>query len=700
MAAKVRPSSAYGRAEPQDRRLLSIGSKASAAAPPARLRSPPRPPTGASNRGVRSPPRRDYYQSTTNGNAHRPLPTPSKSAAPLATPKWSARAPSAPSGAKSREWGVGNSYPRERGVDSFDAHGSQEDGDPQTNGEQDQDPDLENFKSDEHRGDEEHADGEEGLQADMDDFENQDIMPDEGEGEDGVAPDECEDEFNAEEEDAERDFRDELYREIDPGSDQEPAIDDVPRREGDLSLDEIPDDQREAVEGNLQLKRALSQDLELAASKRRRTDSGPPQIENETSQRLIRQWRLDRDSTTSFVLRMADPETVEALAKSRWTPNPAGKRTPAEQVYEQLTKLKERQGPPAGPLDAVAAFGHRWHLTAADDDALAKLDHKSMRHVFREYDKSRPLPEIIEDTYAGAVFDDDDVAVPNKPGLYVLGRSQCLELIDPFGDALVLGDANLTFSLQLAEHRKSLHHVGRTVATTFEKRETLRERYREIDQTIKTLEELGAEVLHNVDCTRLAVDPRFQGMEEKFGAVYYNFPHAGVVPGFFDGHPFVRWRHANLMHLFFRALRTFVKPGGSVKVSSNSGATGVRYSDIIGGASASEFAHAETFPFLEWTLSRYSRSYGDRRDEQRRPEDGEVYRDQRARSDMVYCFTYTPTGTQLKAPNINYPPTKEELLASNEGKAGRLPSGVGARRKRVEELYELFLSYVQGIHVG
>ena len=28
------------------------------------------------------------------------------------------------------------------------------------------------------------------------------------------------------------------------------------------------------------------------------------------------------------------------------------------------------------------------------------------------------------------------------------------------------------------------------------------------------------------DC-RLAVDPRFKGMEKKFGAVYYNFPHAG-----------------------------------------------------------------------------------------------------------------------------------------------------------------------------
>ena len=51
----------------------------------------------------------------------------------------------------------------------------------------------------------------------------------------------------------------------------------------------------------------------------------------------------------------------------------------------------------------------------------------------------------------------------------------------------------------------------------------------------------------------------FQG---SLGAVYYNFPHAGAVSGFFDGHPCVNWRHENLMRLFFRALRSFMKPGG------------------------------------------------------------------------------------------------------------------------------------------
>merc|ERR1719310_1766478 len=200
-------------------------------------------------------------------------------------------------------------------------------------------------------------------------------------------------------------------------------------------------------------------------------------------------------------------------------------------------------------------------------------------------------------------------AAPDKPGVFTMGRCNRLELIDPAADALVIGDANLTFSKLLAKHRKALGHYGRVVATTFEKIETLRERYQEIDQTVKILEDHEAEVLHDVDGTRLAVDPRFVGMEGTFGAVYYNFPHAGAIKGFFDGHPFVRWRHENLMTLFFRALRSFMKPGGSVKVSSNANATGVRYTDILAGAEMSEFEHVETVPFQEWCLRDYGRAY-------------------------------------------------------------------------------------------
>jgi len=270
---------------------------------------------------------------------------------------------------------------------------------------------------------------------------------------------------------------------------------------------------------------------------------------------------------------------------------------------------------------------------------------------------------------------------------------------DPFADALVLGDANLTFSLNLAAHRKALFHTGLTVATTFETLETLRERYKEIDDTVKELKTtLGADVVHDVDCTRLVTYPYFKGREGKFGCVYYNFPHAGVVHGFFDGHPFVRWRHANLMHLFFRSLRSFVKEGGSVKVASNSKATGVRHSDILEGAHDNEFVHVETFPFLDWQLRDYMRSYGDRRDAWKRPEDGAVYNVQKANLDMVYCFRFAPSGRQLDAPRVVYPPAKLDLFMSNEGTLGK--RATMGRKKRVEELYNQFVSYVEGIHVG
>lgn len=475
------------------------------------------------------------------------------------------------------------------------------------------------------------------------------------------------------------------------------AEDDSMTREGDLSLAEIPEEDRAAIQGNIALKRMLSQDEDQPAAKRRKqNDSAMSPL----GAKLLRQLRLDRDSAATFVMRVAEPAHVETLTRANWRPSPAHKRSNAEQLYEQLIRLREKNGAPGGPLDVVAAFGYKWLLSASDDESLARLDHKRLRHVFREYDRSRPLSEVVEDSQVAEDPDGDDVPAPNKPGVYVMGRCRCLELIDPFGDALVLGDANLTFSLELAEHRKALSHLGRTIATTFETLDTLRERYTEIDRTIKQLEDLGCEVMHNVDATRLAADPRFAGMEGKFGAVYYNFPHAGVIPGFFDNHPFVRWRHANLMHLFFRALRTFMKPGGQVKVASNSKATGVRYSDIIRGGENSDFCHDETFGFLEWQLCHYLRSYGDRRDSHKRPEEGEVYNAQRANTDMVYCFSYKPTGKPPAAPEISPPPTKEELMASDEGRAGRLPTHRAGRKKKVDELYDLFLSYVQGIHVG
>jgi len=363
--------------------------------------------------------------------------------------------------------------------------------------------------------------------------------------------------------------------------------------------------------------------------------------------------------------------------------------------------MKERKMVGGSALDTVSSFKYRHKLDLESEKKLRALTHKDLRYVISEYDGNQTLDDLIAD--AAKHEPEEGItssAIPDYPGPSTIGRFNRLELIDPLADCAVFGDANLTFSLKLAKHRKALGHVGRVIATTFEEIETLRERYKEIDQSIKTLEEHYAEVYHGVDCTRIAIDPRFEGMEESLGAVYYNFPHSGAIQGFFDGHPIVNWRHENLMRLFFRALRSFVKPGGSVKVSSNMGAVGVRYSYIVGSAIDNEFFHVETMPFLEWHLHRYGRSYGDKRDIYKRPDakNNQSYNAQAADRDMVYCFEYRPSGETLGAQTIRLPPTLKTLSLCTDGPFKHLPET--AKKNLAQQLHKRFVTEVSGTHVG
>eukprot|EP00434_Breviolum_minutum_P035120 symbB.v1.2.031089.t2/scaffold3571.1/size58269/2 len=232
---------------------------------------------------------------------------------------------------------------------------------------------------------------------------------------------------------------------------------------------------------------------------------------------------------------------------------------------------------------------------------------------------------------------------------------------------------------------------------------------RQIDDTICQLDHYLSDVYHEVDCTRIALDPRFKNMEGSIGAVYYNFPHAGAawvdlqpgqghVTGFYDSHPIVNWRHENLMRLFFRNLRYFVKPRGLVKIASNMGAVGVRFSYILGSAEQNEFQHVETLPFLEWSLHRYGRAYGDRRDKKKRPGDGQGYNAQKAESDMVYTFEYRPSGKDLPPQEIKLPPTFQTIVGCNDGPFKNLDRNSSMQLAR--QLHERFIKEVSGTHVG
>lgn len=500
---------------------------------------------------------------------------------------------------------------------------------------------------------------------------------------------------------------------------------------GEPLLGGSSDDLREALESSNRLKRILEEDVAAPlnghSAKRRRLIEGwfegPGPGDAAKIQHLLQRWKIPNDVAARYVLETTSVRSLVEMLKGSFIPdknNPT--RSCAEQVNVHIIQHREKFGPSGGPLDAVAAFKYRWQLNERDEALLRGLNHKDLRSVLREYDGSRHLHEVVEEAQLAIIEEGKTTdAAPDAPGSETIGRFLRLELIDPHADALVVGDANLTFSLLLAKHRKALCHVGRIIATTFESIEILQERYDDIKDTIKQLQEHNAEVWHSVDCTRIALDPRFRGLEESFKAVYYNFPHAGAVRGFFDAHPFVRWRHENLMQLFFRALRAFVKPGGSVKVCSNKNASGVRYSDIIGAATFNDFVHVETVPFMEWQLRRYQRAFGDKRDIRKRPE-GDTYTSQRADQDMVYSFCFAPTGEQLPKAPIKMPPACSDLVAATSVCACGFicqsqqptpyssyhlkPSGAhqvlkGTQKwQTVNELYQRFLSEISGVHVG
>jgi len=488
------------------------------------------------------------------------------------------------------------------------------------------------------------------------------------------------------------------------GEEAAEAEEEVPAAEGEVAaeaegeLADVQEHLRESVEGSMKMKRLLEgEDVEGPASKKAKL-SKKQIIVNE----LLVKWTLQNDEVTKYQLNVTEMDELEALKASNYMPDKFNQwKGPAELLTRHTVETRERKGIGGGAIDPVSAFKFRWKLGPEEDKKLRALDHKTLRYVMREYSGDVALDDVIA---AGESYEIEEEctenAIPEAIGLTTLGRFRRLELIDPLADSAVFGDANLTFALRLAKHRMALGHVGRVIATTFEDLPTLQERYKEINDSIAILEDHYAEVLHGVDCTRIGVNPDFQGMEGSFGAVYYNFPHSGAVGGFFDGHPLVNWRHENLMRLFFRALRTFCKPGCSVKVASNMGAVGVRYSYIVTGALENEFVHVETMPFLEWHLHRYGRSYGDRRDVYKRPDakNNESYNAQRAESDMVYCFVYAPSGETIGTQKFRQPPVLKTLSACSDGPFKNL---VGqAKTNLAQQLHKRFVSEASGIHVG
>merc|ERR1712232_1480622 len=109
-----------------------------------------------------------------------------------------------------------------------------------------------------------------------------------------------------------------------------------------------------------------------------------------------------------------------------------------------------------------------------------------------------------------------------------------------------------------------------------------------------------------------------------------------------------------------------------------------------------EFVHTETMPFLEWHLHRYGRSYGDRRDAYKRPDEknNQSYNAQRAEADMVYCFVYAPSGEAMKPQEIRMPPVLKTIAAATDGPFKNL-TGV-AKENLANQLHKRFVTECSG----
>lgn len=471
---------------------------------------------------------------------------------------------------------------------------------------------------------------------------------------------------------------------------------------------DVEESLKDNVEGSLRLKRLLSRDDDVGGTPGKKRRSNDIEEEKDTAEfkntvaALLGRWQLQQDAVCAYVLGALSLAELTEMKNSNYCPDRYNQwKSPGELLAKYTNEMRERKMISGSPVDVVSAFKFRWKFSVDVEKQVRNLSHKCLRYVLSAYDGTKTMEEVIKEAEE---HEPEEAITQNalleNPGKSTMERFARLELIDPLADCAVFGDANLTFALRLAKHRKALGHVGRVIATTFEEHETLQERYKEIDDSIKILEDHFCEVYHGVDCTRIAIDPRFKDLEGTLGAAYYNFPHSGAIQGFFDGHPCVNWRHENLMRLFFRALRAYMQPGGIVKVASNMSAVGVRYSYIVGGAVENEFIHTETVPFLEWHLHRYGRSYGDKRDVYKRPDaqNNQSYNAQRAEADMVYCFEYRPSGKPIGRQEIRLPPTLKTLMECDDGSLKGLQGA--ARQNLANALHKRFVMEVGGTHVG
>jgi 25S rRNA (uracil2634-N3)-methyltransferase len=93
---------------------------------------------------------------------------------------------------------------------------------------------------------------------------------------------------------------------------------------------------------------------------------------------------------------------------------------------------------------------------------------------------------------------------------------------------LLIGEGNFSFAVALLQHPPTpLDHLppANVVATAYDGEEECYAKYPDAEQNVRVLRDKGAQVLFNVDATRLERTSALKG--KAFDRIIWNFPHAG-----------------------------------------------------------------------------------------------------------------------------------------------------------------------------
>ncbi|EEB07883.1 ribosome biogenesis protein [Schizosaccharomyces japonicus yFS275] len=145
---------------------------------------------------------------------------------------------------------------------------------------------------------------------------------------------------------------------------------------------------------------------------------------------------------------------------------------------------------------------------------------------------------------------------------------------------LLVGEGNFSFAKSMM-----LHHVdekGSLIATSFDSKEQVQEKYPDAAGHIQAIEERGGFVYHGVDARQLHKNKQLRS--KRFDTILWNFPHTGR--GIKDQDRNIR-EHQNLMLEFLQSAEKLLSNQGVVVVTL-----------------------AETKPYTLWNLRQLAKSCG------------------------------------------------------------------------------------------